>query len=238
MKRILIADPSEEQCAAIANALRGKYAYRICHDGLTAQRLLRDYSPDTVILELRLQGIDGLTLLEEMDQSIRPAVLVYTGCRTDYVDDRLQLLCDYAMYKPGDLTVLVDRLEDVINRHEGRQYILDPDDPAQIILQKLIHRPWRYGYRYLAVAIHLYAQDPMQAVTKELYPNIARRFHTSSSCVEKAIRCAIHQAWEERDNDIWRQYFFTDRTGQVCKPSNREFLNIVARQIVATRRRA
>ena len=238
MGRILIADPSEEQCAAIANALGSAHTKKICHDGLTAKRLLEDFGPDALVLDLQLQGLDGLSLLEQMDQQNRPAVLVYTGCRTNYVENRLQALCDYAMYKPGDLTVLADRLEDMISNREDTPFMLDPADPSQAVLQRLIHRPWRYGYKYLAVAVTLYAQNPMQAVTKELYPSVARRFNTSATCVEKAMRCAIHQAWAERDNDVWSEIFFTDPNGQVYKPSNTAFLTMVSSHVNRMRRRA
>lgn len=229
MAKILIADPSEAQCATYISALGRDHILEICHDGRTARELLSSFQPDAFILELRLTYVDGLTLLEGLDPHLRPTVLVYTGCRTSYVELRLEQLCDYVMYKPGDMSALVDRLEDMLRVRQNSLMRWDHADPLQSILLDLIHRPGRHGYLYLPYAVRLFDADPMQPLTKELYPAVARQFGTNAKCVEKAIRDTIEQAWKERDNDVWRRYHFpADRTGLVCKPSNKTFLAVVS----------
>lgn len=231
MAKILIADPSEEQCAAIAAALGNIHTLQICHDGHAARALLSSFAPDAIILELRLTIVDGLTLLESLDPQARPAVLVYTGCCTEYVQFRLDQLCDYVMYKPGSLSTLATRLADMIRVRQDPRFSSDKPETVQSILLELMNHPGRSGYAYLLCAVGLYAANPTQAITKELYPAVARQFNTNGNCVEKSIRDAIEQAWKERDNDVWRKYFHTDRYGQVCKPTNKAFLAIVAGQI-------
>lgn len=239
MAKILIADPSEEQCAAYMAALSDTHTLRICHDGRTARELLSSFQPDAFILELRLTHVDGLTLLEELDPLFRPTVLVYTGCRTAYVEYRLDNLCDYVMYKPGDMSALVDRLEDMLRVRQNSRVLWDSADPLQAILLELMSHPGRHGYLYLPYAIRLFAADPTQSLTKELYVAVGQQFGTNGKCVEKAIRDTIEQAWKERDNDLWRRYRFpTDRSGQVCKPSNKTFLAVVASHLRCQRRRA
>lgn len=238
MAKILIADPSEEQCAAYISALGDGHTLKICRDGRTARELLSSFQPDAFILELRLTHVDGLTLLEELDPLFRPTVLVYTGCRTAYVEYRLDNLCDYVMYKPGDMSALVDRLEDMLRVRQNSRVLWDSADPLQAILLELMSHPGRHGYMYLPTAVRLFAADPMQPLTKELYPAVAQQFGTNGKCVEKAIRDAIEQAWQERDNEVWRRYFPTDRSGQVCKPTNKAFLAIVAGHLHCQRRRA
>ena len=228
MAKILIADPSQEQSDAYIAALGDTHTLKICRDGRTARELLSSFQPDAFILELRLQYLDGLTLLEELDPNFRPAVLVYTGCRTAYVEYRLDSLCDYVMYKPGDMSALVDRLEDMLRVRQNSRVLWDSADPLQAILLELMSHPGRHGYMYLPTAVRLFAADPMQPLTKELYPAVAQQFGTNGKCVEKTIRDAIEQAWKERDNDVWRRYHFpTDRCGQVCKPSNKTFLAVI-----------
>ena len=234
MDRILIADPSEELCAAISEVLRDKFELRTCRNGLDAQQLLAEFRPNAIVLELRLCGLDGLALLERMDPQNRPAVLVHTAFCTDYVERRLQMLCDYVMYKPGNLSALADRITDMLNLRNELPPVVecsDPGDPVDHVLRQLINRTWRSGYKYLLAAARLYIKNPNQAVTKELYPDVARQFGTTGQCVERAIRSAIHQAWIERDEAIWRQFFPTDRTGCVCCPTNTAFLSEVAHHL-------
>lgn len=239
MAKVLIADPSEEQCEALIAALCKTHTLQICQDGRTAREFLSSFQPDALILELRLTHVDGLTLLEELNPNFRPAVLVYTGCRTTYVEYRLDNLCDYVMYKPGDVSALADRLEDVLHVRQNRLSLWDSADPLQDILLDLIHRPDRLGYLYLPCAIRLFAADPTQPLTKELYPAVARQFGTNGKCVEKGIRDAIEQAWNERDNELWRRYRFpADRSGQVCKPSNKKFFAIVSNHLRYMQKRA
>lgn len=239
MAKILIADPSQEQSDAYIAALGDTHTLKICHDGRTARELLSSFQPDAFILELRLQYLDGLTLLEELDPNFRPAVLVYTGCRTAYVEYRLDSLCDYVMYKPGDLSALTNRLEDILRIRQSSITLWDSTDPLQDMLLALMRHPGRHGYMYLPYAIRLFAADPTQSLTKELYVAVGQQFGTNGKCVEKAIRDTIEQAWKERDNDLWRRYRFpTDRSGQVCKPTNKTFLAVIANHLRCMQKRA
>ncbi len=241
MEKVLIVDPSEIQCNSISNALRGKYILQVCQDGITAQQLLHDFAPDAVILELQLQGIDGLRLLESMDRHTRPAVLIYTSCRSEYAVHKSQMLADYTIFKPGNVDVLADRVADILCVRKDIEPAMNVNDPYDTFLRQIIHRPWREGYQYLLVAVEEFDADPRQSMTKELYPNVGKRLGSTGSAVEKGIRDAIEQAWLERDDAVWRQYFPTDVNGNVYRPTNKAFLSIVVHHISkpgASRKRA
>lgn len=225
--KILIVDPSETQCHSIANVLSGKYHLQVCHDGITAQKLIKEFAPAAIIMELQLQGIDGLSLLESMTPGSRPVVLIYTNCRSDYVMHKTQMLADYTIFKPGNVDIIADRITDILNVRNEIDPIMTANDPIDAFLRRIIHRPWRDGYQYLLAAVEEFAADPRQSMTKELYPNVGKRFGASGGAIEKGIRDAIEQAWKERDNAVWRELFPSDINGNVYRPTNKAFFSIV-----------
>jgi two-component system response regulator (stage 0 sporulation protein A) len=86
----------------------------------------------------------------------------------------------------------------------------------------------RKAFAYLELGVELYTQNPCQAVTKKLYPEIAKTYATNAVAVERAIRKVIHEAWENREEAIWRQYFGTNRSVTVPRPTNAEFISRLA----------
>ena len=84
------------------------------------------------------------------------------------------------------------------------------------------------GYTYLRESIPIYAKDPQQAITKELYPAVAKLCGSSVDQVERAMRTAIERAWKRRDDQIWRLYFTPQSDGSIKKPSNSEFISRLA----------
>ena len=89
----------------------------------------------------------------------------------------------------------------------------------------------RIGFEYLKHAILMYCDEPSQMITKTIYPAVGRRYEPRAGKfqVEQAIRSVIHDAWENRDEAVWRCYFPSNREGFVEKPSNGEFISRVAR---------
>lgn len=226
MGKVLIVETSEEQSASIADIL-SNHTVQICRSIHAAHAILLDFAPDVLVLGLR--DMEGLVFLQELKQN-RPSVLVYTAFCGEHMELHLQQLCDYLMYTPFNLSLLADRVTDMIrNRHED--LMISDMDPALFIVRQLLQRPARYGYRYLVSAIKLYVHDSMQAVTKEIYPTVAKEYGTTSQCVEKAIRAAIKQAYAERNDSIWRKYFPTNRNGEVICPSNKAFFVLMSEYI-------
>ena len=231
MGKVLIVEPSEEQWEAIATALGDAHALQFCSDTHAARTALADSQPD--VLVLGLYDMDGLAFLQELGED-RPHVLVYTAFQGEHMANHLEKLSDYVMYTPCNLLQLADHVNEMLHWDAQTAFC---DDPALEFVRQLLHRPARSGYAYLICAIQLYAQDTRQAVTKELYPAVAKRFGSNGACVEKAIRTAIDQAYDERDDAIWRRYFPTDRTGQVIRPSNKAFFSIAVAHIQSKSRK-
>lgn len=236
LRRMLIVDPSEEFRNSLADALRGAYQIRLCGDGIQAQALLREFSPDILVLDLVLPGYDGLSLLQwALERDIRPMVLATTRFFGDYVLESLERMgVGYVMVKPCDLGAVVRRIGDMSSRIQPREVAHpDPRNQTSGLLLALGVPTKLRGYAYLREAILLMMCDPTQSITKELYPEVARLCGCAPSHVERSIRSAVAAAWERRDDQLWRLYFQPDENGQILRPSNGAFITRLADSLAA-----
>lgn len=121
--------------------------------------------------------------------------------------------------------VVPDCAEDTLHRGVG-DYLVKFGTPAHI-----------KGYRYLKYAVELVVKDEdlIDAITCELYPAVARRFNTTPSRVERAIRHAVEVTWDRGDWHLLQQYFGSTISKDKCKPTNSEFIarlaNIIRDQV-------
>ena len=232
---LLIADSSEEFRNSLIKALQGNYRIQCCRTGKEALELLRRETPDLLIMDLMLPELDGLTLLQTLsDSGIRPTVLATTRLVNDYViSATTKLGVEYLMIKPCDIRAIVNRVRD-LSSQKPRPKLSAPDSRTHIsnLLVSLGINTKLRGYNYLREAILLMLANPMQSITKELYPGIARQFVCTPSQVERSIRNAIQQAWDRRNDNIWLQVFPCDETGSVPRPSNATFISHLADRLI------
>ena len=235
MQKLLIVDATEEFRSALADATKWIYIVRTCGDGEEALELARAFLPDLLVLDLTVAGMDGLSLAQILSRGPnRPVILATTRFTSPYVLDAASRTgIDYMMVKPCNIRAVLARLEDLVNCREPRaQARPDPKVSAANLLLALGIHTNNKGYIYLREAIPIYAKDPQQSVTKELYPAVARLCGGSVEQVERAIRTAIQRAWNQRDEQIWKLYFVTMPDGSVKRPSNSEFISRLAEQII------
>lgn len=229
--KLLIADETEEFPAALAQALQGNFRVRICTDGKEALELLRSYGPDVLVLDLMLPGLDGISLLQNAVASgFCPMVLATSKFINDYVLESVSRLgVAYVVRKPCDIRAIAARVTDLSQKlHPASFRAAQPQTNISNTLLALSIPPKRKGYQYLREAIPLMAANPMQSVTKELYPAVAKLCHCDSSNVERSIRTAICSAWTHRDDRIWRLYFPPDASGTIPRPTNATFISRLA----------
>lgn len=226
-RRLLIADESEEFCAALTAALGGAFELQVCHDGAQAVRLLEQFRPDVLVLDLILPQLDGYAVLNAaaaLEPS--PRCLVVSGFISAYVQQLLtRMEVDYILRKPCDFRTLADRIFDLSGTAEG--VIFTPYGVASQEMRLLysLNVTGNRALRTVELALKLYVANPGQSVTKELYPDMAKQLGTSAQAVEKAIRTAIHKAWLNRNEATWRMFFSTNQSGVIPKPTNLGFLN-------------
>lgn len=232
MRKLLIADGVEESRTALELLFQGRCEVRSCADGESALALLQAFEPDILVVDLMLPKTDGLSLIQTLHAAEkRPMILVQTGLVSPYVMERLQRMkVDYVMLRPCRAEALEARisdflaqLHDVVPQRSSRNQIIGNH------LMNLGFSPNLDGYGYLTEAIPLYASDPAQSMTKELYAAVGQMRRKEASLVERSIRSAIDKAWMHRDERIWRQYFRCAPNGTVARPSNGAFIACMAR---------
>lgn len=214
-RKVLIADPAEDFCEALAAALSPSVQTVLCHRGDEIPGLLATEQPDLLILEVALPGLDGISLLEQLTE--RPPVLVVSDSISPYVHGALtRLNVEYAIRKPASIPSVVRRATDLLQTAaipQGSAALLD-------VLIRLGIPSGRQGFRHLLTGLPLLARNRDQQLSKELYDTIARLDHSSAYAVEKAIREVIREGWLSRDRREWNRLFpCLDR----C-PRNKEFL--------------
>ena len=217
---LLIADSSEEFCNSLIDALQGNYRIQTCRTGKEA---------------LMLPELDGLTLLQVLaDSGIRPTVLATTRLANDYViATSTKLGVEYLMVKPCDIRAIAKRVRDLsCQKPRPRLSAPDPKTHVSNLLISLGVSTKLRGYAYLREAVLLMIQNPMQSITKELYPGVAKQFSSTPTQVERSIRNAIQHAWERRNEEQWLQVFQPDKAGKIARPSNAAFISRLADRLL------
>lgn len=241
--RVLAADGNEEFRRALLSELEREEDMECvgdCADGNCALELCTREEPDVVVTELVLSKLDGLSLMQRLrDLPKPPAVLVVTGFVTArVVQETAEAGAAYFLSKPCDLSELLLRIRQFghsVRPADHRTVTSGREDTElEERITDIIHEigvPAHIkGYQYLREAILLTVEDMdiINAVTKVLYPEVARRYGTTPSRVERAIRHAIEVAWDRGDVETLQRFFGYTVSGIKGKPTNSEFIAMIA----------
>ena len=230
-QKLLIAESTEELRTILSDLFRGTFQVFSCGDGCEAQKLLTQFCPDLMIVDVMLPGFDGISLIQwALEQGIRSRVLLLTRFASDYVMEAAgRLNVSYVMMKPCDLGALAARVTDMSRALPPAGIVgEDPQSRVSGILLALGLRPKLRGFACLREAVLLSAHEEYLSVTKVLYPEVAKRCGCQSVHVERNIRSAIDAAWTSRDEAVWRLYFSPDTSGHVARPTNAAFISRLA----------
>ena len=241
LKTVFIADSSEEFCASLRMALKQVSGFQVigtAADGEQAIHMIGQLKPDVLVLDLMLAKKDGLAILKSISGMDKPPVTLATSrFITDYVATAaVNLGARYLMLKPCDMTALVERLEEI---RGGESLRITPvrrpsNRSIESMVTGIIHEigvPAHIkGYQYLreAIIIAVNDMDVINAITKVLYPQVAKTFQTTPSRVERAIRHAIEVAWDRGDLDTLQRFFGYTVSNTKGKPTNSEFIALIA----------
>ena len=249
-KRIIVADVGEEFRALLVAGLREEADLEVVAetgDGQDAVRLVRELSPDVLIMDLMLTRMDGMEVLAEVNAlSRKPRVLVLSSFARDVVAEQAAAQgADYFIVKPCRLSSVVERVRQIASpfrkEGEGAGQSLSGQS-LESVVTAIIHEigvPAHIkGYQYLreAIMIAVADMDVINAVTKILYPEVAKRFGTTASRVERAIRHAIEVAWDRGDLETLQKYFGYTVSNAKGKPTNSEFIAMIADRLQLQRR--
>ena len=189
---------------------------------------------DLAILDILLPQIDGIKILQEMkNNNINKKTMILSSFKDDYTIRRLQSYgVSYYMLKPIDLDILNGRILDLFDEAEKVKY--SNDSTIEVEVSSMLHNlgiPSHVkGYKYIREGIMLLysSEDSMHLITKEIYPEIALKFNTTSSRVERAIRHAIEISWIRGDLKLMENIFGNSIDFERSRPTNSEFLTTIA----------
>ncbi len=216
--RILIVDNNLELCHALQEYLETQLDLEVvglAHDGEKALTQIQNLQPDVMLLDITMPYLDGLGVLERL-QTLgvkKPTVFVITAFSADSLLARIMDLgVDYFLVKPFKLEILAQRLRQFSNESAGMisesASAIDSKLSTEQQLTKLLHSmgvpPHYKGFSYLKQAVLLSIDDGYYAggLTKDIYPTLAKRYHTTASGVEAAIRNAVVAAWEHGNKGV------------------------------------
>ena len=242
--RVMVADSSTAFCDGLKEVLDrhgGFDLVGVTSDGDEAIALLEKLQPEILVLDLMLPRRDGMHLLQQARTLPKPPVaLVTTALMTGYISQSITALgVEYLMLKPCDLGAVVRHLEQIRAAGQGHGPTSPKNTPRpgggiETMVTGIIHEigvPAHIkGYQYLREAIILAVEDMdvINAITKVLYPQVAKTFGTTPSRVERAIRHAIEVAWDRGDLDTLQRFFGYTVSNTKGKPTNSEFIALIA----------
>jgi len=239
--RVLLAEEGTDFSMLCAQALRSKgfEVQTMPKDGRQViERLGQIPPPDVLLLDAfmpRLDALGVLAQLRSLKPPKRPLVFVLSGMdNASFEQDILDAGADYYMLKPFDPDILADRIIQRSERMSRRRTLRVSPGDLDVTISEIMHQigvPAHIkGYLYLREAIRMSVQDSsmMNAVTKILYPTVAKENQTTASRVERAIRHAIEVAWDRGDVDVLSSYFGYTIQNSRGKPTNSEFIAMIS----------
>ena len=254
---VAIADDNEKMVEILGRMIEEDKDLTLvgkAHNGEEICNIIKERQPDVVVLDIIMPKMDGLTVMENCnyDPGLKktPAFIVVSAVGQERItEDAFNLGAEYYMLKPFDNQVLLNRIKNLRRGSDRRirenvhQNIVKEDTAAYMTrnlesdVTNIIHEigvPAHIkGYQYLRDAIILSVNDieMLNSITKILYPTIAKKYQTTPSRVERAIRHAIEVAWSRGKMDTIDALFgYTVSTGK-GKPTNSEFIALIADKI-------
>ena len=227
MHKVLIADASEDWREQLERMLDGEYQVQASGDGDQVLRMIAGFQPDVLVLDLMLQGTDGLRVVKVLhDSGSLPRIIVTGRYFSNFVTGALERYqVDSIMLKPCSVRSVAERVGELLaEQTEVVPICQDPFDYITALLVRLNAPASQQGFRLLRRGIQRLMDTPNQQLTKHLYHDLAKEFSTSATNVEKALRTTVTAAWNRRRDEVWRLYFPPAPTGQIPKPTAGQFL--------------
>ncbi len=250
MTKILIADENASQRQSLKNELI-RCGYRNIEEASNGEEALVKigrYHPDVAIIDIWLSKLDGIGVIRNCHSlnfapDMPPAFIVVSMVSNQNIFmEATGAGADLCLLKPYNIESLCEHISSLVSNRQrsgdGLGAVTSdnasrtPDIETQVT--KIIHQigvPAHIkGYQYLRTAILLTVKDSdiINSVTKVLYPSVAKKYQTTTSRVERAIRHAIEVAWDRGDVDTLNSYFGYTVQNNRGKPTNSEFIAMIA----------
>jgi len=246
--RVLVADDNKDFAREIKNTLASNdkiEVVAVANDGREAYELTLETRPDVLLTDIIMPYMDGLALLGKINDntvlSKKPKYIVFSSMGYENIITKaMNLGAGYFYAKPFDISDLVPRIFDMFStdapqQHNGVKNSSEHDLETNITMyiQQLGVPAHIKGYQYIRDAITMVIEDmeTINSITKLLYPSVAKHYNTTPSRVERAIRHAIEVAWDRGNPDVLNELFGYTILGSKGKPTNSEFIALIADKI-------
>lgn len=251
---VAIADDNERILRLLGDIVSNDEELQVvgtAKDGEEAYKMIKDKEPDVVLLDIVMPKLDGLGVLDRVykDKGIRkqPSFVMISAIGQEQITEAAFAMgADYYIMKPFDNEMVINRIKNVrtvrtipeVKMAKPYEKVsTGPHKSLEEIVTEIIHDvgvPAHIkGYQYLreAIIMSVLDMDMLNSVTKVLYPEVAKKFKTTPSRVERAIRHAIEVAWSRGKVDTIEELFgYTVSIGK-GKPTNSEFIALITDKI-------
>ncbi len=247
--KVLLADDNNSFLEMLSERISQEEEFEVvctALDGETALQGISEYHPDLVILDIIMPRLDGLAVQEKLrDLPERPKVAIFSAMGMDYITRQaLTLGADAYFLKPFNLDVFIRRLRTLMGETREQQNLhvrKQTDEDLRRSITDQLHlmavAPHLKGYRFLTEAILNVVNDKgmLDSITYKIYPVVAKQFNTTPMRVERGIRSAIESAWDRCRVDTIEKMFGYTLDENKGKPSNSEFIAMIADKIILDR---
>jgi two-component system response regulator (stage 0 sporulation protein A) len=197
------------------------------------------YNPDLVVMDLFMPCADAICVISKIRKSkkISPEFVIMTNFVSQTLErEAVNIGAAYFLIRPFDTKTLAERIIFISNFEEknSKIQISINSNSSEVKVTDILHQigvPAHVkGYRYLRNSIVASIQNPdiVNAMTRQLYPMVAKKYKTTSSRVERAMRHAIEIAWGRGDVDVLNSYFGYTVHSAKGKPTNSEFIALIS----------
>ena len=239
-RNVLLADANEEFRTMLREEIEKSENFAVVGstgNGLEALELASRCQPDLLVMDVVLPGQDGLSVLRQLKANgAAPKVILLSAfCGDQVVTEARDLGVSYFLPKPCETSALLERMRAVFGQSvTAEEHAASLKNMVTSVIHEIGVPAHINGYQYLREAIMITVEDMdvINAVTKVLYPAVAKRFNTTPSRVERAIRHAIEVAWDRGDLETLQKYFGYTVSNAKGKPTNSEFIAMIADRLV------
>ena len=247
--RVLIAEDNKDFCTEIKNSLEKNPKIEvaaIAYDGREAYEMLLETRPDILLTDIIMPHMDGLALLGKINNnsalSKKPKYIVFSSMGYENIITKaMKLGASYFYAKPfntddmaGKIIEIVEASDKENSEAETKNFaVKDLETSITMYIQQVGVPAHIKGYQYIRDAIGMVIEDmdTINSITKLLYPTVAKHYNTTASRVERAIRHAIEVAWDRGNPDVLNDLFGYTILGSKGKPTNSEFIALIADKI-------
>ena len=246
-KTIIIVDDNREFCENLREFLSASDKYEVvgtAYDGKMGYDMVLETKPDLLLTDIVMPVMDGLTLMSRIAANTilakKPKIIAFSASGYDsIIANATRLGAQYYFLKPFEFEALTDRIDDLLNEKTSHcsnvpiSQSKDLETNITMYIQQLGVPAHIKGYQYIRDAIMMVIEDmdAINSITKFLYPTVAKHYNTTSSRVERAIRHAIEVAWDRGNPDILNDLFGYTILSTRGKPTNSEFIAMIADKI-------